>query len=95
MVVEDDRVKGFAEKPQGDGGWINGGFFVLDPKAVGYVDGDPVIWEREPLERLSREGELASFRHRGFFQPMDSMRDKQLLERLWDSGRAPWKLWER
>jgi len=95
MVVENDRVTGFAEKPQGDGGWINGGFFVLNPKAVDYIAGDPVIWEREPLEGLSQDGELASYRHRGFFQPMDSLRDKQLLERLWDEGRAPWKNWEQ
>ena len=94
MVVDDDRVTGFAEKPQGDGGWINGGFFVLSPKAIDYIDGDPVIWEREPLERLASEGELASFKHRGFFQPMDTIRDQRTLNQLWDSGRAPWKVWE-
>lgn len=96
MVVDEDaaRVTGFAEKPEGDGGWINGGFFVLNPKAVEYIEGDPVIWERGPLERLSAEGQLASFLHRGFFQPMDTIRDQRLLERLWQEGRAPWKVWE-
>ena len=95
MVVDEDenRITGFAEKPEGDGGWINGGFFVVSPKAVDYIDGDPTIWEREPLERLADDGQLAAFRHRGFFQPMDTIRDQRLLNDLWQSGRAPWKVW--
>jgi glucose-1-phosphate cytidylyltransferase len=87
------RVLAFQEKPQGDGGWINAGFFVLDPKVANYVDGDNVVWEREPLERLAAEGELTVHFHRGFWQPMDTLRDKQQLEGLWASGNAPWKTW--
>lgn len=93
LTVLDDRVRGFQEKPQGDGGWINGGFFVLSPRVIDYISGDAVIWEREPLERLAREGQLAAYCHRGFWQPMDNMRDKTYLEELWASGRAPWKIW--
>lgn len=93
LTVLDDRVRGFQEKPQGDGGWINGGFFVLSPQAIEYIAGDAVIWEREPLERLAREGQLAAYCHRGFWQPMDTLRDKVYLEELWASGRAPWKIW--
>lgn len=87
-------VRGFMEKPKGDGGWINGGFFVLSPACLDYIDGDPSVWENEPLIRLSAEGELMAFQHSGFWQPMDTLRDKNLLEDLWQSGRAPWKLWE-
>lgn len=93
LTVLDDRVRGFHEKPQGDGGWINGGFFVLSPKTIEYIAGDAVIWEREPLEQLAREGQLAAYCHRGFWQPMDTLRDKVYLEELWASGRAPWKIW--
>jgi glucose-1-phosphate cytidylyltransferase len=93
LTVLDDQVRGFQEKPQGDGGWINGGFFVLSPKTIEYIAGDAVIWEREPLERLAREGQLAAYCHRGFWQPMDTLRDKVYLEELWASGRAPWKIW--
>ncbi|MFO1420860.1 MAG: glucose-1-phosphate cytidylyltransferase [Candidatus Competibacteraceae bacterium] len=93
LTVLDDQVRGFQEKPQGDGGWINGGFFVLSPKTIEYIAGDAVIWEREPLERLAREGQLAAYCHRGFWQPMDTLRDKTYLEELWASGRAPWKIW--
>ncbi|MDS4041737.1 MAG: glucose-1-phosphate cytidylyltransferase [Candidatus Competibacter sp.] len=93
LTVLDDRVRGFQEKPQGDGGWINGGFFVLSPQTIEYIAGDAVIWEREPLERLAREGQLAAYCHRGFWQPMDTLRDKVYLEELWASGRAPWKIW--
>jgi glucose-1-phosphate cytidylyltransferase len=77
----------------GDGNRINGGFFVLDPSVIDYVDGDATVWEREPLERLAAEGELAAFAHDGFWQPMDTLRDRQLLEELWQGGRAPWKRW--
>lgn len=93
LVVAEERVHGFQEKPQGDGGWINGGFFVLSPRVIDYIAGDAVIWEREPLERLAREDQLAAYCHRGFWQPMDNMRDKTYLEELWTSGRAPWKIW--
>ena len=88
------RVEGFLEKPEGDGGWINGGFFVLSPKALDYVRGDDETWERQPLERLTKDRQLAAYRHTGFWQPMDTLRDKVLLDELWQSGRAPWKAWE-
>jgi glucose-1-phosphate cytidylyltransferase len=94
MDLEEERILGFAEKPQGDGGWINGGFFFLSPDVADYVDGDETVWEREPLERLAAEGELAAFRHPGFFQPMDTLRDQRLLNELWDAGRAPWAMWD-
>ncbi len=90
---EADRVLGFQEKPQGDGGWINGGFFVLSPKVGKYIDGDQTVWEREPLERLARDGELSVYFHDGFWQPMDTLRDRNHLEELWAGGRAPWKCW--
>jgi len=90
---EGDRVLGFQEKPQGDGGWINGGFFVLSPKVGNYIEGDDSVWEREPMERLATEGQLSVHFHHGFWQPMDTVRDKQQLEGLWASGKAPWKNW--
>jgi len=93
LKVHGDAVKGFQEKPLGDGGWINGGFFVLKPKALDYIDGDDTVWEREPLEQLAREDQLAAYRHHGFWQPMDTLRDKNQLEELWRRGAAPWKLW--
>lgn len=88
------KITSFQEKPQGDGAWINGGFFVLSPKVLGYIDGDSTIWEREPMEKLAAEGQMAAFTHEGFWQPMDTLRDKNHLEELWVSGRAPWKVWE-
>ena len=87
------KVSHFTEKPKGDGALINGGFFVLSPQVLDYISDDQTIWEREPLERLAREGELAAFEHTGFWQPMDTLRDKMLLEELWQSGQAPWKMW--
>jgi glucose-1-phosphate cytidylyltransferase len=90
---EDNRVIGFQEKPLGDGGWINGGFFVLSPKVEAYIEGDSTVWEREPMERLAEEGELSVYFHNGFWQPMDTLRDKLHLEGLWQSGKAPWKIW--
>jgi len=93
LHVEGAAVKGFIEKPEGDGGWINGGFFVLEPSVFDEIDGDHIIWEREPLQSLASSGELHAFQHRGFWQPMDTLRDKQLLEELWQSGQAPWKTW--
>lgn len=89
-----DMVNSFMEKPKGDGAMINGGFFVLSPKVIDYITDDQTIWEREPLERLAQEGDLAAFQHHGFWQPMDTLRDKSLLEDLWSSGKAPWKVWK-
>jgi glucose-1-phosphate cytidylyltransferase len=88
-------VQGFREKPKGDGAWVNGGFFVLEPKVIDYIDDDLTTWELEPMERLSSEGELMAWRHEGFWQSMDSLRDKQVLQQLWDSGSPPWRLWCR
>ena len=93
LQLEGDRIRGFQEKPQGDGGWVNGGFFVLSPKVIGYIHDDSTIWEREPLQQLATQGQLASYLHRGFWQPMDTLRDKNLLESLWAEGQAPWKSW--
>lgn len=88
-----NRITGFSEKPDGDGGWINGGFFVLSPRVLDYIDGDATSWEREPMERLTREGQLSAYRHTGFWHPMDTLRDKLLLDELWNEGAAPWKIW--
>ena len=93
LKMDGNRVGGFQEKPEGDGGWINGGFFVLNPKVIDYIEGDETIWEREPLEQLSRNGQMTAYHHKGFWQPMDTLRDKHLLEELWASGKAPWKTW--
>jgi len=87
-------ISGFAEKPLGDGGWINGGFFVLSPKVLDYVGGDESVWEREPLESLANEGNLSAYLHRGFWHPLDTLRDKSYLEQAWTSGDAPWKTWK-
>ena len=86
-------VGGFQEKPMGDGGWINGGYFVLSPKVADYIEGDLTVWEREPLETLAGEGQLQAWYHHGFWKPMDTLRDKRELEEMWDRGQAPWKLW--
>ena len=94
LDLDGDRVAGFAEKPAGDGGWINGGFFVLDPRVFRYLSGDADIWEHEPLQGLARDGELGAYHHEGFWQPMDTLREKNMLEELWASGRAPWKIWK-
>jgi glucose-1-phosphate cytidylyltransferase len=93
LVLEGERITNFQEKPKGDGGWINGGFFVLSPRVLDHIDGDATVWEREPLETLARAGQLAAYFHKGFWQPMDTLRDKNHLEELWASGRAPWKVW--
>jgi glucose-1-phosphate cytidylyltransferase len=90
-----NKVRNFREKPNGDGAWINGGFFVLEPEAIDYVVDDSTIWEREPLEQLARDGQLAAFRHAGFWQPLDTLRDKMFLEELWKSGHPPWKVWDQ
>ena len=93
MDMQEHRIRGFREKPEGDGSWINGGFFVLSPKVGRLIAEDSTIWEREPVEALAAEGELAAWPHRGFWHAMDTLRDKQELEELWDSGQAPWKSW--
>jgi glucose-1-phosphate cytidylyltransferase len=93
ILSDGDRVTGFQEKPRGDGGWINGGFFVCSPGVGDYIDGDASVWEREPMERLAADGQLGAHFHEGFWQPMDTLRDRRQLEELWASGRAPWKAW--
>lgn len=93
LALQNDKVVGFQEKPQGDGAWINGGFFVLSPKVLDYIDGDDTSWEKEPMERLAKAGQLSAYMHKGFWQPMDTLRDKNHLEDLWSSGEAPWKMW--
>ena len=90
---EGNRVTGFQEKPQGDGAWINGGFFVLSPKVLDYIQDDQTIWERDPMERLAHENQLSAYFHHGFWQPMDTLRDKVHLEELWAGDKAPWKAW--
>ena len=94
LNMDGEAVRGFIEKPKGDGGWINGGFFVLSPKCLDYVVGDNTSWESDALTRLAADGELMAFEHAGFWQPMDTLRDKNHLEELWLSGNAPWKSWK-
>jgi len=91
---EEGLVRGFTEKPRGDGALINGGFFVLSPKCLDLIEGDATSWEGEPLTKLAHSGQMMAFEHRGFWQPMDTLRDKNHLEELWDSGQAPWKIWQ-
>jgi glucose-1-phosphate cytidylyltransferase len=93
LEIVDNRVRDFREKPDGEGGFINGGFFVLSPKVGAYIADDSTVWERQPLERLSKEGQLYAYKHEGFWQPMDTLRDKVYLEELWATGQAPWKKW--
>jgi glucose-1-phosphate cytidylyltransferase len=93
LDLKGSKVNSFMEKPKGDGAMINGGFFVLSPEVINYIQDDTTTWEREPLERLAQEGNLAAFQHHGFWQPMDTLRDKVHLEELWQSGKAPWKVW--
>ncbi len=93
LVLDSDRVTAFAEKPQVGEGWINGGFFVLEPAVLDLIGGDEMLWELDPLSTLAARGELMAFRHSGFWQPMDTLREKRLLEELWHSGKAPWKCW--
>ncbi len=94
LNIENRKVKTFKEKPKGDGAVINGGFFVLSPRIFDYIKGDESIWEREPLSELAAQGELMAYEHHGFWQPMDTLRDKELLENYWHSGNAPWKKWD-
>jgi glucose-1-phosphate cytidylyltransferase len=93
MEVDGEKILRFHEKPRGDGAWINGGFFVLSPDVRSYLGGDDTVWEEEPLRRLAADGQLASFQHHGFWQPMDTLRDKRQLDELWESGDAAWKVW--
>ena len=93
LDLEGDRVAGFREKPLADGSWINGGFFVLEPRVLDLIDNDGVSWEREPMERLAANNDLHAYKHKGFWQPMDTLREKKQLVSLWESGQAPWKIW--
>lgn len=93
LNLDGSKITSFQEKPVGDGGWINGGFFVCSPKVFDYVDGDDTVWERQPLESLAAEGSLSAYFHKGFWQPMDTLRDKIHLEDLWATDKAPWKVW--
>jgi len=92
-IGKENKVLNFKEKPEGDGGWINGGFFVLEPKVLNYINNDKTVWEEEPLQKLSAEGQLNVYQHNGFWQPMDTLRDQRKLEELWNKNLAPWKLW--
>jgi len=93
LAESDSRVEHFREKPKGDNAWVNGGFFVLEPAVLDYIDGDSTSWEAQPMERLANEGQLSAFRHSGFWQPMDTLRDRMYLENLWSEGNPPWKKW--
>jgi glucose-1-phosphate cytidylyltransferase len=93
LDIDGTRITRFEEKPSGDGTWINGGFFVLEPGVLRYIADDNTIWERQPLESLARDGQLSAYRHEGFWQPMDTLRDKIKLDSLWQTGKAPWKVW--
>jgi glucose-1-phosphate cytidylyltransferase len=93
LVFDGDLVTEFTEKPQAGEGWINGGFFVLEPEVLDYIAGDDTLWEREPLEQLAQDGQLVAYRHNGFWQPMDTLRDVRLLRDMWESGNVPWKVW--
>ena len=94
LTIADDKVTGFVEKPPGDGGWINGGFFVLEPQVLDYIKNDSTIWEKGPLEALANKGELSAYKHDGFWQPMDTLREMNYLQKLWNENLAPWKTWK-
>jgi glucose-1-phosphate cytidylyltransferase len=94
IVAQDARVISFEEKPSAEGGLINGGFFILDPNVLELIEGNDTVWEKEPMESLAADSQLAAWVHRGFWQPMDTLRDKHYLNSLWESGAAPWKLWQ-
>jgi glucose-1-phosphate cytidylyltransferase len=93
LDIDDNLIRQFQEKPKGDGGWINGGFFILEPKVLDYIAGDQTTWEQEPLERLAHENQLVAYKHDGFWKAMDTLRDKMSLEELWQTNKAPWKVW--
>lgn len=94
VLGENSYITKFEEKSVGDGGWVNGGFFVLEPKVLDYIEGDETYWERDPLENLAKDGKLIAYKHTGFWKPMDTLRDKRELEEIWNSGKATWKVWE-
>ncbi|VVB55287.1 Bifunctional protein GlmU [uncultured archaeon] len=94
LKFDNNRITEFTEKPQTGEGWINGAFFVLDPDVFDYITGDEIVWEKEPLEGLARDGQLMAYQHTSFWQCMDTLREKYILEKLWQSGKAPWKIWE-
>jgi len=93
LEINGNLITEFTEKPKGDGGWINGGFFVLEPEVFNYISNDKTIWERDPLEKLSKENQLSAYKHEGFWRPLDTLRDKNQLEELWNKGQAKWKIW--
>ena len=94
LDIKGHQVNSFMEKPKGDGAMINGGFFVLSPLVLDYLNSDTTVWEQQPLQQLAKDGQLMAFEHHGFWQPMDTLRDKHFLEELWSSGKAPWKKWD-
>jgi glucose-1-phosphate cytidylyltransferase len=93
LEEEQTKISSFREKPEGDGAWVNSGFFVLEPVVIDFIADDSTAWEQEPLQKLAHMGQLSAYKHAGFWQPMDTLRDKHLLEELWNSGNAPWKVW--
>ena len=93
LSADQGQIVAFKEKPDGDGAWVNGGFFVLEPAAIDYIDDDLSVWEREPLERLARDGQLSAYRHDGFWHPMDTLHDKTVLDQMWEDDKAPWRVW--
>jgi len=93
LKIQDNLITSFMEKPLGDGGWVNGGFFVLEPKVLDYIDGDATVWEQEPINRLVADNEFAVYKHNDFWQGIDTLRDKNMIQKMWDSGNAPWKVW--
>ena len=93
LPQNEHNIPSFHEKPEGSGAWVNGGYFVLEPKVIDYIEDESTVWEREPMDTLARNGMLSAYRHNGFWQPMDTLRDKNVLEKLWQSGQAPWKVW--
>ena len=94
LEINKNKITNFTEKPAGDGSWINGGFFVLEPQIFDYIENDKTVWEKEPLEKLAANDQLSSYKHNGFWQPLDTLRDKNFLEEMWKTGKAPWKKWE-
>ena len=93
LDLSGNKISAFEEKPQGDGSWVNGGYFVLSPEVMNYIDGDATTWEKEPLQTLASAGDLSAYKHDGFWHPMDTLRDNKQLNELWDNGNAPWKVW--
>jgi len=94
LEIQNEKIINFTEKPAGDGSWINGGFFVLEPKIFDYIENDHTVWEKEPLEKLATTNQLSAYKHNGFWQPLDTLRDKNYLEEIWSTGKAPWKKWK-